>query len=424
MRAAAATAFCALAPKNAAAASPYLRVAARDERDEVRTAAAACLGDLSEADPKGAARIAAELGDATQANVRVAAAEALGRLGAKARELAVPALLKLMGDPERAVRVAAERSLGTVAEKSGAAGTPAGAGPGPFEGKRGADAEHAFNAALTIGDASERRVVVSAAAKAGLVGVLRQASADGDESVRLDAVRAAGALGGHALEVVRGAVDDRANAVRAEATRILAAVSGAGAREVLPIFEAMLRGGDKAAREAAVIGVGDLQGAGEAGARLLGEALGQRSEALRTAAARALGHLAEREPEYAQPYLERAVRDSSYDVRNAAVPGLALAWSRRQSAAELGRALVESEADSTRRFVALEALVIKAQAGNGAAKAAGATTPAERATARDTLQRAAEDGPPLARLAAQIGRAFLEAQPPDLHVFIERLLGG
>jgi HEAT repeat protein len=429
MRAAAATAFCALAPKNAAAASPYLRVAARDERDEVRTAAAACLGDLSEADPKGAARIAAELGDATQANVRVAAAEALGRLGAKARELAVPALLKLMGDPERAVRVAAERSLGTVAEKSGVPGAaPAGAGPGPFEGKRGADAEHAFNAALTMGDASERRVVVSAAAKAGLVGVLRQASADGDESVRLDAVRAAGALGGHALEVVRGAVDDRANAVRAEATRILAAVSGAGAREVLPIFEAMLRGGDKAAREAAVIGVGDLQGAGEAGARLLGEALGQRSEALRTAAARALGHLAEREPEYAQPYLERAVRDSSYDVRNAAVPGLALAWSRRQSAEELGRALVESEADSTRRFVALEALVIKAQAGNGvgggAAKAAGGTTPAERATARDTLQRAAEEGPPLARLAAQIGRAFLEAQPPDLHVFIERLLGG
>jgi hypothetical protein len=40
------------------------------------------------------------------------------------------------------------------------------------------------------------------------------------------------------------------------------------------------------------------------------------------------------------------------------------------------------------------------------------------------LQRAADGGPPLARLAAQIGRAFLEARPQDLHVFIERLLGG
>jgi HEAT repeat protein len=422
LRAAAATAFCSLSEKNAAAASPYLRIAARDDRDEVRTAAAACLGELSEADPKGAARIAAELGDADQANVRVAAAEALGRLGAKARELAVPALLKLVGDPERAVRVAAERSFAAVAEKSSAAGT------GPFEGKRGADAEHALNAALAVGDAQERRNVVNAAAKAGLVAVLRQAAADGDESVRLDAVRAAGSLGGRALEVVRGAVDDRANAVRAEATRILAAVTGSGAREVLPIFESMLRGGDPAARVAAVIGVGDLAGAGEAGARLLGEALGQRSEALRTAAARALGRLADREPEDAQPYLERAVRDPSYDVRNAAIPGLALAWSRRQRADELGRALVESEADSTRRFVALEALVMKAQAGNSAggagAKASAAVPPAERTAAGETLQRAAESGPPLARLSAQIGRAFLEAQPPDLHAFIERLLGG
>jgi hypothetical protein len=224
------------------------------------------------------------------------------------------------------------------------------------------------------------------------------------------------------LEIVRTAVDDRANSVRAEATRILAAVSGAGAREVLPIFESMLRGGDKAAREAAVIGVGDLQGAGEAGARLLGEALGQRSEALRTAAARALGRLAEREPAEALPHLERAVRDPSYDVRNAAIPGLALAWSRRQSAAELGTTLVESEADSARRLVALEALVIKARTEKTDAKQP--TSPAEREAAKLALQRAAESGPPLARLAAQIGRAFLESQPPDMHRFIERLFGG
>ena len=419
-RVAAANAFCALADKNAAAASPSLRIAARDERAAVRPAAAACLGALSEADPKGAARMAAELGDAAQANVRVAAAEALGHLGAKARDLAVPALLKLVGDPERAVRVAAERSLGTVAEKSnGASGAAAPvAGAGPFDGKRGADAEHVLDGALLHGAAAERRSVVSAAAKAGLVGVLRQASADGDESVRLDAVRAAGALGGNALEVVRGAIDDRANSVRAEATRILAAVSGAGAREVLPIFESMLRGGDKAAREAAVIGVGDLQGAGEAGARLLGEALGQRSEALRTAAGPARGRRPAPVPEAAPPDPERAGRGPGYDVRNSAIPGLALAWSRRQSAAELGAALVDAEADSTRRFVALEALVIKAQGG----KAAGA--PAERDAARAALRSAADTGPPLARLAAQIGRAFLEAQPPDLHVFIERLLGG
>jgi len=35
-----------------------------------------------------------------------------------------------------------------------------------------------------------------------------------------------------------------------------------------------------------------------------------------------------------------------------------------------------------------------------------------------------ESGPTLARLAAQIGRSFIDAPPADLHVFIERLFGG
>jgi HEAT repeat protein len=253
--------------------------------------------------------------------------------------------------------------------------------------------------------------VVEAAAKAGLVAVLRQATADGDESVRLAAVRAAGALAPPALDVVRGAVDDRSNAVRAEATQILSASSGAGAREVLPIFEAMLRGGDKVAREAAVIGIGKLTGAGEPAARLLGDALGQRSESLRTAAARALGQLAEREPTHALGYLERAVSDSSYDVRSAAIPGLARAWARKHTADELGGKLNDAEADSVHRFVAVEALVVKAQA------------PDDQGAALKVLDRVAESGPPLARLAAQIGRSFVSAPLPELHLFIERLLG-
>ncbi|HET6283672.1 MAG TPA: HEAT repeat domain-containing protein, partial [Polyangia bacterium] len=279
VRVAAATAFCALSRKNAAAASPYLRIAARDDHHEVRTAAAACLGDLAEGDPKGAAKMAAELASAEQSAVRLAAAESLGRLGGKTRELTLPALVKLIVDPDRAVRIAAARSFAAVSS----AAVEGGGGEVAFSGsKRGGEAERALNAALAQGDAGERRLVVAAAAKAGLVAVLRQATADGDESVRLDAVRAAATLKPPALDVVRGAVDDRSNTVRAEATRILSGASGAGAREVLPIFEAMLRGGDKSAREAAVIGVGELVGAGEAGARLLGEALGQRSESLRT----------------------------------------------------------------------------------------------------------------------------------------------
>jgi HEAT repeat protein len=409
-RAAAAIAFCRISKKNAAAASPYLRIAARDDHHEVRAAAASCLGNLSEGDPKGAAKIAVELAGAVETTVRTAAAESLGRLGTNARDIALPALLKLVADPDRGVRIAAERAFAGAAVSLGAART---GGVGFAESRRGSESERALNAALMQGDAEERRVIVAVAADAGLAPVLRQATADGDETVRLDAVRAAGALKPPALDIVRGAVDDRSNAVRAEATRILSSVSGAGAREVLPIFEAMLRGGDKSAREAAVIGLGTLPGAGEAGARLLGEALSQRSEALRTAAARALGRLAEREPDFALAYLERAVRDSSYDVRNAAIPGLALAWSRKQSTADLAGALSGAEADSPRRFVALEALVMKAQQG----------TPAERIASKQALDQIAQGGPPLARLAAQIGRSFIAEKPATMHRFIERLLG-
>ena len=187
MREAAATALCVLSRKNPTMASPYLRVAARDDHHEVRTAAAACLGDLAEGDPKGAAKIAAELAGASEPTVRVAAAESLGRLGSKSRELALPALLKLVADPDRGVRIAAERAFASASAASGDVSNPGFAGS-----KRGGEAERTLNAALMQGDAGERRMVVAAAAKAGLAAVLRQATADGDETVRLDAVRAAG----------------------------------------------------------------------------------------------------------------------------------------------------------------------------------------------------------------------------------------
>ena len=426
-RLAATNGFCTLAKKSAAAASPYLRIAARDDHDEVRTAAAACLSDVAAADPKGAARMAAELTEAEQPAVRIAAAQALGGVRGAAAELAFPSLLKLVGDPNREVRAAAERAFTSLAPalldgEGGAAGS-AGA-------RRRTDAEHALEGALVQGDVAERQAIVAAAVRAELWGLLKQAARDGDETVRLEAVRAAGAGAptGHGgapaltsptsprLEIVRGAVDDRSESVRAEAMRLLAGAAGGGSRDLLPTFEAMLHGGDRAAREAAVAGIGALPDPGDAGFRLLGEAMDSRSESLRTAAARAYGRLASRAPERVAPVLERAVRDPSYDVRSAALPALAAVWSQQLDARTLGHTLVTSDADSTRRFVALEALVALAQR--------SAAPAAERSAARQELDRAAESGPALARLAAQIGRSFIDAPPAELHVFIERLFGG
>ena len=335
--------------------------------------------------------------------MRVAAADALATVGPEAAALSSPTLLKLIADSDPQVRSSAERAFAKGVSK--------------LDGKRYADAERALEAALVQGDVAERKLIVSAATKAGLWGLLRQAARDGDEGVRLEAVRAAGAGKGIGLEIVRGAVDDRSQTVRAEAMRLLAGGGvGGGARDVLPTFEAMLHGPDASARIAAVAGIGELPDAGEAGIRLLGEALTQRSEALRAAAARALGRLAEREPTKVAPSLERAVRDVSYDVRSAAVPGLALAWSQSLDARELGRILVGADTDSIRRLVALEALVDRAQR---------QTTPAQdRAAARGELDRIADTGPALARLAARIGKSFIDAPPAEMHAFIERLFGG
>ena len=423
-RLAATNGFCTLAKKSAAAASPYLRIAARDDHDEVRTAAAACLSDVAAADPKGAARMAAELTEAEQPAVRMAAAQALGGVRGAAAELAFPSLLKLVGDPNREVRAAAGRAF--TAQAATLLGGDVGA-PGSAIARRRAEAERALEGALVQGDVAERQAIVAAAVRAELWGLLKQAARDGDETVRLEAVRAAGAGTpvGHGsgaasssprLEIVRAAVDDRSESVRAEAMRLLAGAAGGGSRDLLPTFEAMLHGGDRAAREAAVAGIGALPDPGDVGFRLLAEAMESRSESLRTAAARAYGRLAPRAPERVAPVLERAVRDPSYDVRSAALPALAAVWSQQLDARALGHTLVTSDADSTRRFVALEALVGLAQR--------PAAPAAERAAARHELDRAAESGPALARLAAQIGRSFIDAPPAELHAFIERLFGG
>jgi len=356
--------------------------------------------------------------------VRIAAAQALGGVRGSGAELAFPSLLKLVGDPNREVRAAAERAF--TAQAAALLGGDGGA-PGSAASRRRADAERALEGALVQGDVAERQAIVAAAVRAELWGLLKQAARDGDETVRLEAVRAAAASAPNAhgtgpapssprLEIVRGAVDDRSESVRAEAMRLLAGAAGGGSRDLLPTFEAMLHGGDRAAREAAVAGVGALPDPGDAGFRLLGEAMESRSESLRTAAARAYGRLAGRAPERVAPVLERAVRDPSYDVRSAALPALAAVWSQQLDARALGHTLVTSDADSTRRFVALEALVALAQR--------PAAPAAERTAARRELDRAAESGPALARLAAQIGRSFIDAPPAELHLFIERLFGG
>ena len=403
-RVAAANGFCALAKKNGAASAPYLRVAARDDHDDVRTAAAACLADVAAADAKGAARIAAELAESPQPAVRVAAADALGTVGPEAAALASPTLLKLIATAIRRCARSAERAFAK--------------GVGKLEGKRYADAEHALEAALVQGDVAERKLIVSAAAKAGLWGLLRQAARDGDEA-----------------RAPRGGARGR-RAARASGWRSCAAPStigrrpcarrrcacwpggaGGGARDVLPTFEAMLHGADASARDR---GGGRASASCRTRARRASACWARRSPsaARRCARRRRVRSAGWRSasPRRSRPTWNARCATSRYDVRSAALPGLALAWSQSLDARELGRTLVGSDTDSIRRFVALEALVARAQRQSAPA--------ADRAAARAELDRIADSGPALARLAARIGKSFIDAPPAEMHAFIERLFGG
>ena len=85
--------------------------------------------------------------------------------------------------------------------------------------------------------------------------------------------------------------------------------------------------------------------------------------------------------------------------------------------------LESSEADSVRRLVALEALVQQASPALDAKKD-GAKPSSKAKEAKALLERIAMSGPPLARLAAQVGRVFLNGRLEDMHSFLEKLYGG
>lgn len=403
-RTTAAHAFCEIAKKAPAAASPYLRIASRDSDREVRTEAASCLGSLTEGDPRGAARMAVQLAASEEATVRSAVATSLGALAAEAHDIVLGPLVAMLEDPDRRVRMTAAEALVTC----GKAKVPLG--------RHAAELEKKLSTFFGQGDLEERHTALRVAARLGVAAILRQAARDSDESMRLEAVKAAAAMDPIVVDILQAGAEDRDAFVRSEAVRALSTTSGAGAAKILPVFEAMLRSGDPATRRAGAVALGELNGAAETTTALLATVLRQRGESVRAAAAEAVARIAQRDPKAATPLLESALTDPAHDVRSAAIRGLGAVWAAERAPAEVGRILVDSEADSVRRLLALEALVQQAsQTGKKGDKAK---------EARALLEKIAVGGPPLARLAAQVGRVFLGAKLEDMHAFIEKLYGG
>lgn len=390
--------LCALSRSEPQVTSPYLRMAARDTEASVRATAAACLPALAEGDQKGAARLARELAQADDASVRLAAAEALGPLAPQAADVAVPTLIDLLGDAHVPVRHAALEAL----RMAGRAGLKA---------DKPDDLEHALDVLLRQGDPEERRLALSAAAALRLETLISQAALDRDEAMRIEALRGAASLTPPAVGLLRTAVDSGPPNVRAEAIRLLVQAGGNAAAEVLPIFEAMARASEIETRRTAALSLGDLVGAETEAVQVLAQLMSSRSEMVRRSATEALSAVASRQAALARPLLEQALTDPAHDVREAAARGLAVAWAADQTTANLAQVLRQSENDSRRRFVALEALVRRAAAEDARAEVAAA------------LDEVGRDGPPLARLAARVGLAFMDSPPSELRSFVDRLLG-
>jgi HEAT repeat protein len=292
----------------------------------------------------------------------------------------------------------------------------------PF-GKHSTDLEKKLSAFFGQGDVDERQTALRVAARLGVPAILRQAARDADESMRLEAMKAAAAMDPIVLDILQAGAEDRDAFVRSEAVRALSTASGAGAAKVLPVFETMLRAGDPATRRAGAIALGEVSGAAESATALLASVLRQRGESVRSAAAEATSSIAERDPKAATPLLEKALADPAYDVRSAAIRGLGRVWASVRPPAEVAQVLESSEADSVRRFVALEALVQQARQVSGAKKSGGKPSPQAK-EAKALLEKIALGGPPLARLAAQVGRVFLDGRLEEMHAFLEKLYGG
>ena len=409
-RVSAARAFCEMAKKAPVAASPYLRIASRDDNREVRTEAAACLGSLTEGDPKGAARMAVQLASSDEPAVRAAVASSLGALAGEAHDIVLAPLVGLLEDRDRAVRIAAAEAL-VVCGKAKVA-----------TGKHAAELEKKLSAFFGQGDLEERQLALRAAAQLSVAAILRQAARDSDESMRLEAMKAAAAMDPILLDILQAGAEDRDAFVRAQAVRALATASGAGAAKVLPVFETMLRAGDPATRRAGAIALGEIAGASDSTTAMLGAVLRQRGESVRAAAAEAIAHIAQRDPKATTPLLEQALADPAHDVHSAAIRGLGAVWAVERSPAEVAAVLEGSEADSVRRLVALEALVLQATTPLDTKKEDRQVAKVKEAKA--LLEKISQSGPPLARLAAQVGRLFLTGRREDMHAFLEKLYGG
>lgn len=238
-----------------------------------------------------------------------------------------PALLNALVDPDREVRLHAAESVRELVEVL----------TGPEDIAVHLDSSDAVVRAATVYVLSTRRV--------GAAADYRRASADADQRVRIEAVRALVSVDD--VDGVAAAAGDESREVRIAVANALATL-GERSSEARGIntggatVRILLADRDPLVRAAALAALGAL-GDADADVTAIEKALAEPAWQVRVGAARALSGVS---ASVAVPPLSRALADAHLDVRKAAVLSLTR-WAVSESAARdaLGVALEDADAD-------------------------------------------------------------------------------
>lgn len=355
--------------------------AAEEGSVEVRRVTMECIVDHP-SDVKTATTIASKLAEDPDEGIRTDAARALMQLvnDGKTSDDVAGALASLAADEERGVRTIAIRALAKLPSEA----TPKGI-------------VKTLRRVFERADESEKVMLLEAAGDLGAVELIQTAITDESPGVRITALDTAIATGTNVPNHLNGALTDSDRQVRIAALERLAANKDKLDQDAIDkALSLAIRDADRDIAQLALTTLARLGSSEDVSARLR-LALAQKSEQERVRAASACIGLVERDAKGAIELLTPLLDDPSHDVRTAMLPALATAWNATHTPEQLAAMLRDSERHAMRRITAIAAFLVLARTENG------------QAAALTELAKVAENGPPLVRAHAELGKGLIES---------------
>ena len=368
--------------------------ASLDSATEVRRAVMECVAN-NPFDSEVVSTVAVRLSHDGDEGIRTDAARALLQAveGGDVAEPVARALLRLVADRERGVRAIAARALARM-------------GSGAPE-----DTAKALQRAYERAGQDEQLLLLETSRAVGVGELVPQAVLDESSAVRIAALDTAIATGTNVESTVRAALTDSDAVVRRAALMRLAGDSKQSALDPQSMGKSLrlaLRDADPAIARLALTTLVRLEDPGAIAAQLR-DMLADRSERTRVRAAAACIGLAERDADAALELLVPLLDDPSHDVRVAMLPALAAAYAATRSPEELAALLRGAERHAMRRVAATAAFLVLAR------------DQAQREAATAALAALAEQGPPMVRVHARLGRGLLESEADGI-AFLDLLV--